>query len=142
MVSLDRESLEPTLPQAPGRFVLRVVPSHMCGERPVHPLCEIGRGSRPHDKMNMIWHQTGGENRQLKTILRTADERLKLLVVVRRMKDTCLLVATIQHVIAVVSNNCPSRPWHVAKVAQPSIEALLRMRRDSPDSRTAKTPHD
>jgi hypothetical protein len=94
------------------------------GEHPVHPFRQIGRYTRLYNQVNVVGHQACRENRQLEPILRTCDERLKLCEIVLRMEDLRFLVATIYYVVAAVSDNCPSRPWHRAKVPQGKIDAL------------------
>jgi hypothetical protein len=123
MIGLDCESLVPPLPEPPGGFVLGVMPSHVRRKDPLHPHCEISRSTRLHDKMDVIGHQAGSQYWQLEAILRAADERLELSVIIRRVKDSRLPVAAIQHVIAAVTDNCPSRPWHRAKIAQSQTDS-------------------
>ena len=76
------------------------------------PAREIGSVDWPDDQMNVIRHQARSQDRQRQSFLRAANEREKLGVVSRIVKDLRFLISAIDDVVAVASHNRTRRPWH------------------------------
>jgi hypothetical protein len=75
-------------------------------------MCDVTSVVRARYEMNVVRHEAGSKDRQFDAFLGTRYQCQKLRVVRRLMKDRGLLVAAIYEVVAVVRNDCASRPWH------------------------------
>lgn len=124
-ILLNQERFEATLPQAPTSLIFPMMTTHMGGEEPMRPARQISLTDRPHDYVQMVWHQTGRQNRNIEGLLRLNDERQKCSVVGVIAKDVRLIVTPVDEVVAIAADDCTSRARHAVNVAQGSYRALL-----------------
>ena len=59
-VLLNREGLEPSLPDMPRGVVVTLVPANVSGQQPVHPGSQVAIGQGPKGQVEMIGHQAVG----------------------------------------------------------------------------------
>jgi hypothetical protein len=112
VVLLNQESLEPALPEPAIRRVLRVMPTNVCREQPLHPATHTFGTGRAHHEMYVIRHEASSKNGETQSLLRAMNQRLELLVISGLMEDAGFLVPAIDHVIAMIRDDEATRPWH------------------------------
>ncbi len=62
--------------------------------------------------MNVVWHQAGGEDGDVHAFLRLIHGSDEIRIVAFAMKYPRLLIPAVDHVVAMIGDNCPWRPGH------------------------------
>ena len=70
MVRLNEEGLVPSLPKPSRAVVLAVMSTNIGRKQPAHPVREICIVERPHDQVNVVWHQARCEDGKRDSLLR------------------------------------------------------------------------
>lgn len=134
MILLNEKCLEATLPDAAGRSVLGVLPSHVGGESPLHPTAKVFGLSWPHHQVKVIWHDAGRKDGDVNPFLRAMHQREELLVVRGFVKNTRFPVPTVKDVITVVRDDEAGGAWHAGKIFLQSKAGYRQMRRVGRDT--------
>jgi DNA invertase Pin-like site-specific DNA recombinase len=97
---LDREALEPPLPDVAARAVAAMIPPHVRRHQPLHPAREVAVRTRPDDQVEVIRHQTPRDNPHRHALARRDHQLHKRRVVVRVVEHLRPRVAAVEHVDA------------------------------------------
>ena len=101
LILLDWKCFEPSLPDVTCAVIMSQLAAGVSGQQPVHPAAQVARVDRPKSQMEVIGHNTVGEQPDRVTKSCFGDQGDKDLVVLRLVKDRGAAVATVQDVIAV-----------------------------------------
>lgn len=99
-VVLDRERLEPALPDVSAMGIMPEIAPNVRRHQPLHPPREVAVAVGPQDEVEVVGHQAVGEQSHGQPQTRLADDAEEGLVVLRLVEDLGAGVAAIQDVVA------------------------------------------
>src|SRR5882672_3949571 len=108
-------------------MIVIVMSPHVSGQQPVHPLSQIRAMAGTHKEMEVIGHQAGGEQFKLDASLSFTDQRHEASIVPGLVEDLCSAIAAIDHVVALTTNHCTRRPWHMRTLGHGRADVSCRI---------------
>jgi len=99
----DRKRLESTLPDMAGRMVMAMVTTNVSGEQPLHEVAEVSVVSGPNHQMEVVGHQTIGEQTDGRPLPGFVKEFQEGDIIAVFMEHRAASVATIQDVVAITT---------------------------------------
>ena len=112
LVLLDREGLEPALPDVAAAVVVLVVTAHVGVLQPVHPAAEIAVAVRPHRQVEVVGHEAVGQDGHGDLDAGVPDGLEERLVVPVLHEDLAAGVAAVEDVVAHPADRGSGRSWH------------------------------
>jgi len=114
LVFLDRERLEPPLPDVPARLVMAMIAADVRRQEPLHPPAEIAIARRPEHRMEVLRHQAIAQNPHRESLGRRADQSDEGRIIVDLMKDLRPGIPLVEDLVTVISlrgSGCPLLPF-------------------------------
>ena len=115
-IILDGKGLEAARPDSPGGSPLSVVTLRVDREQPVHPGGEVGSNDGTDHQMKVVGHETGRDDLDRATRLRTLNQPQETVEVIRAAEHRSPVIAAIQYVVVQAGMDAACGPWHVVKV--------------------------
>lgn len=113
-VLLNWKRFEPTLPDTSGCSPKLVIATHMRGEQPLHPAAEIAVLERPKYEVEVIRHQTEGENPERQALIGSFHQPNERPVVGSSVIDGRSSISSIDNVVADATFGSASGSGHAA----------------------------
>ena len=96
----------------PTGVVVSVVPAHVRGCQPLHPLTQVSIVLWPQHHMKMVWHQAVAEQTHGNPISSLLDQLEKRGIVTILVEDRIPTIATVQNVVANITERYPRFTGH------------------------------
>jgi len=100
-----------------GRMVMAMVTTNVSGEQPLHEVAEVSVVSGPNRQMEVVGHQTIGEQTDGRPLPGLVKEFQEGDIIAVFMEHRAASVATIQDVVAITTLRSSTGAWHRGRLS-------------------------